>query len=70
MLEFLSRISRTESILRDNFIIYSFFDNIKSDIESGTTEPADDLCDLFVLTIVSRSSGKILFGLSDYAIVG
>ena len=45
-----------------------FLKTIKSDNESDTTEPADDLCDPFAPTIISRKS-EILFGLNGYSVV-
>ena len=47
-----------------------FVKTIRSDNESDTTEPTDDLCDSFAPTIILRNSEKILFGLNDYSIVG
>ena len=43
---------------------------MRSDNESDTTEPADDLSNPFAPTIISGNSEKILFGMKDYSIVG
>ena len=39
-----------------------FLKTIKSDNESDTTEPADDLCNPFAPTIISRNSEKKYLG--------